>query len=413
MSAVNKKLPTWEFIFICLCTVYFIVPTVHVLFPFYLILFVEIIYSLYLILTGKVSCRMLGKMALVILCLALFYTFLSDSASIDVFVSNRLLKRFISKLVQYSCMFFPLLFLKRIVETDSRKRAIFIILLSIVAYIYASIPILRLIAVNPLAARDFGLEEAGNFIAPYPFVYGMTFVVVGSFICLLNAKQGSHVFKWVSLGVFIFSLYFLYKSQFTLSVITSFITVIIIITNKLRSSGVRLVFLLTIVILLVLTPFILDYFVIPYVPSMLASRFIEVRDFFLGNLHVESDMYGRFELYWRTIQAFISSPIIGNRTLDFDGHATYLMVWAQLGIFGGLCVFYLLFRAKSIVSYLLNDISYLYLPVFIHLLLNGFTNPIHASLQIYICVWFLVPLAICTLKCYLSVRRNTRDYVQV
>lgn len=404
--AVTKKLPFWEFLLICLCTVYFIVPTVPAMFPFYAILFIEFIYSAYLVFSGKVNGFSFIKILALVLCVALLYTFLNDIKSIDVYASNRLLKRFISKFTQYSCMFFPILFFKRFIDSGSYKQARFIILLSIISFIGASIPVLQLISIDPLAARDFGLEEGGNFIAPFPFVYGMTFVLVGAFLCLWNSNNKSSVFKWSTLVLFLFSLFFLYKSQFTLSLITSLITVVYIITRALRSSGTRLVFVISVFLVVLIMPYILEYLVIPFMPDLLASRFEEVRSFFLGDIDVESDLYGRFDLYGKSIKAFLNSPFIGNRSLDFDGHATYLMVWADLGLLGGSLVFYLLFKAKSIVNGLLSSTCYLFIPVFVHLFLNGFTNPIHASLQIYICIWFLIPLSLYTFQDNLSFRKR-------
>ena len=398
MSQLKKRLPTWEFALILLCTIYFIVPGVAAMFPFYVFLFIEILYSSYLILKSHVKATTFLKFAGLIVLVALLYTFLNDAGSISAFVSNRLLKRFISKFMQYSCMFFPLIFLIRFIQSASNKQSKTLIITAIASFVLASIPVLQMIAIDPLAARDFGQEQEGNFIPPYPFVYGMTFVFVASFIFIKQANHKCFSLRIFSLLVFLFSFYFLVQSQFTLSLVTSFITIIFIITYGMKGAGTRLVFLYFTFLLICVLPFILEYLVIPYVPDMLASRFEEVQDFFTGNLSDESDLSGRFELYGKSIVAFFQSPLIGNRYLDFDGHATYLMVWADLGILGGVTVFSLLFRSKKLVESLLSDAAPLFLPCFVHLFLNGLTNPIHASLQIYITLWFLIPLTLYTYK---------------
>lgn len=398
MSQLKKRLPFWEFALILFSTIYFIVPGIAAMFPFYVFLFVEIFYSAYLIFKRYIKASTFFKFAALIVLVALMYTFLNDAGSISSFVSNRLLKRFISKFMQYSCMFFPLIFLKRFIQSASDKQSKVLILASITSFILASIPVLQLIAIDPLAARDFGQEQEGNFIPPFPFVYGMTFVFVGSFLFVKNTNPKYWVFRSLSLLVLLFSFYFLLQSQFTLSLVTSFITIVLIITCGMKSSGTRLVFIYFIFLLLCVIPFLLEYLIIPNVPDMLASRFEEVQSFFTGNLSDDSDLAGRFELYGKSIAAFFRSPLIGNRYLDFDGHATYLMVWADLGILGGVAVFSLLFRAKKLVQTLIVDVAPLFLPCFLHLFLNGLTNPIHASLQIYITLWFIIPLTLNTYK---------------
>ena len=113
MSQLKKRLPFWEFALILFSTIYFIVPGIAAMFPFYVFLFVEIFYSAYLIFKRYIKASTFFKFAALIVLVALMYTFLNDAGSISSFVSNRLLKRFISKFMQYSCMFFPLIFLKR------------------------------------------------------------------------------------------------------------------------------------------------------------------------------------------------------------------------------------------------------------------------------------------------------------
>lgn len=393
---VNSRIPVWEYILICLSTIYFIAPGVHASLPFYYFLFLELCYSVYIIWNRYVRVETFLKMLFLIVLVALLYTLLTDASSIGQYVSNRGLKRFLSKFMQYSCMFFPLMLFMRCVRSATSRQKLWLLILSITTFVLSCIPVLKLIAIDPLAARDFAQDQGEDFIAPYPFVYGMTFIFVASFILLTKIRRKYTRIRILSLILFSFSFYFLLKSQFTLSLLTSIITILIIVFLSISSPGSRLVYVVCIILLVIILPYLLEYLIIPYMPEMLADRLQEVTAFYNGTLssNTDSDLYGRFDLYGRTIQAFFQSPIIGNKYLDFDGHATYLTVWADLGVFGGISVFALIITAKNKIKSILGDAAVFFVPVFIHLLLNGFTNPIHASTQIYISLWFIIPLAL-------------------
>ena len=401
MLRVNQyRIPNWEFILICVCTIYYIVPGMQAIFPFYFFLVIEIFYSFYLISINKVNTREICKFVTLIFFIALLYALLTDAASIAQNVSHRSLKRFLSKFMQYSCMFFPLLFFKRCVIAGTRKQNLILLSISVLAMIMACGPILEMIARNPLAARDFGDKEMSqdieNFMPPYPFVYGMTFAFLC--VCFFAKKVDSRfvVLKFVFIGFSVFFFYFLFKSQFTLALLTTIFSLSIIFVRDIRRFDLKFLFLCGVFIFFAFLPILLDA-IIPLLPEMLANRFGEIYDFYTGNtVNDDSDLMGRLDLYARSIAAFFHSPIWGNRYLDFDGHATYLTVWADLGILGGIPLFTLLFKSKRMVSKLLGNMYMLFTPFFIHLFLNGFTNPIHASLQIYICLWFLIPLCLHT-----------------
>lgn len=403
MKQTIRNVSFIECFFIILCTLYFIIPEAQKLFPFYYIIVVETLYSIYLIITNCINKRVFARMLFLVIVVALMYTFLTEARSISDDVALFGLKRFISKFVQYSCMFFPLLLLKRCVTACTKVQNYVIIVVSLLAMLVSCKAILNLIAINPLAARDFGFSasdvELVDFIAPYPFVYGMSFVFVATFFFLKFAsKNDNNLFRIIVIFLFLFFFYFLLKSQFTLSLLTSIISILVVLLHHLKYPATKFVFSLFVFVIFIFVPYILEYLVIPYLPSMLALRFREIQEFFLGTGSVDSDLSGRLTLYGKTIMAFIDSPLIGNRYLDFDGHATYLTIWADLGFFGGAIIIYLIISAKRIVESYLDVLSVCFFPFFIHLILNGLTNPIHASLQIYICVWFLIPLSLVTFK---------------
>ena len=293
-------------------------------------------------------------------------------------MSHRELKRFVSKLMQYSGMFFPIVLYKRCKHYGSKNRNIILVIIAIVAMCAVCHSVLELIKINPLAARDFGFEERNKHIEN---------------LCRRYLKL-----KLILILLCLFFLYFLYKAQFTLAILTSFITIVFVIIRDMRSVGARVFGVMLIILFLFIFPYVLESLIIPNLPEMLADRFGEIRDFFNGDSEQSSDLKGRLILYKKTILAFFSSPIVGNRSLPFDGHATYLTVWADLGIIGGSVLVTLLVSANRLMRRDQGALYVFFAPLMVHLLLNGFTNPIQAALPIYICLWFVIPLAISILS---------------
>ena len=398
----NKVIPWWEYLLIVACMLYYIIPGSNFFFPFYYVLFIQLAYSMYLLINRYVDTKAYLRMFVLIIVLALLYALLTDPSSIGQDVSDRELKRFVSKLMQYSCMFFPIVLFKRCKQYGSRKRNIILVIVAIVAMCLVCYSVLELIKVNPMAARDFGYEERNkhieNFVVAYPFVYGMTFMFVATFIAAKNLYRRYLKLKLILILLCLFFLYFLYKAQFTLAILTSFITIVFVIIRDMRSVGARVFGVMLIILFLLIFPYVLESLIIPNLPEMLADRFGEILDFFNGNSEQSSDLKGRLILYKKTILAFFSSPIVGNRSLPFDGHATYLTIWADLGIIGGSVLVALLVRANRLMRRYQGAMYVFFAPLMVHLLLNGFTNPIQAALPIYICLWFVIPLAISILS---------------
>ena len=100
-------------------------------------------------------------------------------------------------------------------------------------------------------------------------------------------------------------------------------------------------------------------------------------------------------MYWQTIVAFVKSPIWGNRSLSIDGHATFLTVFADIGILGGgLFVYLYHITKKKMFLGEKREIRKVYATVFICLILMGLTNPIHSALPLAFTMWFFVPMLI-------------------
>ena len=126
----------------------------------------------------------------------------------------------------------------------------------------------------------------------------------------------------------------------------------------------------------------------------MSIRLYEIYYFLIGGDTTGYNMQGRMTLYIDTVKAFLTSPILGNRSLDFDGHATFLTVLSDLGVLGGVPFYYLYFSSRKKVKKIINDRSESFKVIFVMLFLMGLTNPIHTALPLMYVVWFLAPLTI-------------------
>ena len=100
------------------------------------------------------------------------------------------------------------------------------------------------------------------------------------------------------------------------------------------------------------------------------------------------------ELYKKSIIAFLHSPIWGNKSLDFYGHATFLVIPAMLGLLGAIPFYYVYFHSYKKIKKNLGKNAKQFMPIFTVLLFVGFTNPIDAALPLMFVTWFLAPLVI-------------------
>jgi O-antigen ligase len=82
--------------------------------------------------------------------------------------------------------------------------------------------------------------------------------------------------------------------------------------------------------------------------------------------------------------------------VGFDGHATFLTVLADTGIFGGIPFYVLYVLICKTVSKLTGTCKKYYSVVILMFTLMGLTNPVHASMPLGFAAWFLAPLILIT-----------------
>jgi hypothetical protein len=190
---------------------------------------------------------------------------------------------------------------------------------------------------------------------------------------------------------------FLLQASYTLAILIAGLGLLMQIFLSFRSPVTKILFLVVAVIGAFFIPDLLLFISNNAPSSNMSVRFRELYSFFTSGDTSGYNLNGRLTLYRMSIEAFFNSPIIGNRNLNFDGHATCLTVLSDTGIVGGIPFYYLLFSMNKRMKALLSENAINFLPAFFCLLLMGFSNPIHNSLSLAFAVWFIVPLIIDTL----------------
>lgn len=391
----NTGLVLLEFLFITFCVIYFLVPGVEKSFGFTRFMVIEAIYSFIILFSSPKNVRngifFFWGLALFI---GLFYGLFKVPFGITT--GNAQLRNFINYYYFYSNMFFPLLLLYRVTIKASKKQVGILLLIGFVSTLLWSVFILRAIAINPLAARSFGHGQGGiedeNWIAPFYFVYGMTFMTL---LFIFFTRYGR---PWSLKAFFIIFMFywliFLIRAQFTIAIIAIFIVFVFMGYYLSDSKRKRRASFTTGIIILVLTPLLLDV-LIPHLPDVLASRFSEIMDLNATREFEEgTDAKGRWNVYLGALQDFLSSPIWGVRQSSGNGHGSALMILGDLGLLGFMPLCLGLKRMRNVIMRIMGKIGFAYRPFFLLFLIHLFTNPIHASLVSDIMIGFGVPLFI-------------------
>ena len=390
---INKQNCFFDIVFIVLFAVFYIIPSIRARLSFIMVLAAAIAYVLYYVIIedGKLSGVLIAYIVIIIL-EAFLYAYYHKTGSISSAASNMKLKKFMSRAYLLTLMFLPVLFTKRIVNHATEKQIIFLLIVSYVLFAYVMFVTMRELSVNSSATRDWSefAENSEKNVADYNFVYAVPFVPIMLSMFVFNTKN---VFIQIAeLVLILLFLYFLFKVQYTLAIL---ITVICCgIGMVMMTSGLkRLLIIFAFIFIVIFTKIILEWLLSVISSKEVYTRFYEIYSFLFGGESDEYNLNGRMTLYFDTFKAFLQSPIYGNRKLHFDGHATFLTILADYGVMGGVPFYYMFFRANKDVRSTISGDRY-FIPIFIALLLMGFTNPIHAAIPLMYTVWFLMPLSL-------------------
>lgn len=387
----RSKLPIWEILLILYLFVAYLLPSFSIGSTMLLLLLLA--YCVYIVFIDPEMFSVVVIPLLLIVFLAAAYALLTDASSIAENVSSRELKRFISKLYQYLSIYFPAILFVRVnrISTDGQKKLF--IGVGIALMVYVIITTWLFLLENPDATRhwdDFD-ENAEQDVANYYFVYAVPIII--SAISIFMLKYRGFV-RYLSLALVVVGIIFLVNAQYTLAILIAIIGVLIQVFRHLRSTLNKILFLLAIVAMFIFLPQILLY-AIRIIPSVQVTiRLREIYAFLTGQGADGYNLNSRLTLYGDTLKAFFRSPIIGNRKLDFDGHATFLTVLSDTGIIGGIPFYALLIAICKRVQQYMGSHKQQFSVIIIMFVMMGLTNPIHASLPLGFVAWFLAPLTI-------------------
>ncbi len=395
----NKKIISdFEIGLIAFLLIYYLLPSASNSVPFVLSVAIGFVYIFYIlttsVLTKDVADKMF-KMLIAIVFVTFCYYFLTVTHTVGTQVSNYDLKRFASKFQQLFFTFLPIIVSYRIFSFAKKGQINFLIIVSLIIVVYVMIRSLGELSVNDTASRvwsDFN-EMAEKNVGTYNFVYAVSISLPGMFALFFHTE--SRLKKTAIIIYLIIGFVFLVVAKYTLSLLISvaFCYVAILICAKSRTTKV-----LTLVItplLLVLLPMIIEFFALNVASGSMSIRLLEVASFFSGE-KMGYNLGGRIKLYKDTLEAFVNSPLIGNSSMQFDGHATFLTVLSDIGLVGAIPFYWLYFSSRTKINEFLPEkkMKNCFLVTFLSVIATGFVNPIHAALPLPMMAFFIVPMVV-------------------
>ena len=382
-----------EFFVILFFFAYYLLPAVNSAVSFLVALILAISYTLYVFVREPDWRVTIAGFLLVAFAISLLFYFLTDTGTIALGVSNYALKRITSKLYQFFMMFFPACLFVRIYTKASVTQKRILYWAAILMFSIVVVNTFTELMTNDTASRDWTefSTQSENNIGTYSFVY-LVPMLVTALVSLFYTQKGFK--KLLVVGVIIFLFVFLLSAQYTLAILISVIGMALQLSANMKTSAGKALLWMLFIGLLFLTPTVLELLADSIESEQISIRFKELAAFFGGGDASGYNLGGRFELYWKTIIAFVESPIIGNRKLGFDGHATLLTVPADIGVIGLLAIWMLLIKSQKYVSALMGERKRHFTPVFVCLLIMGFTNPIHAAATALFGTWLMAPMII-------------------
>ena len=176
----NNQILTIDTIYIVFFSMYYILPSVSAKFTFLFPLALVFVYIVIgTIRNGMKLSTIIVRYLFLIAFISFLYMILTDASSIAADVSDRELKRFLSKYYQMAMMFFPLLFLKRIIDFSSFRVKKLVLIFSYALFAYVMYITIQELRINPNVTRAWaGFEEnSPNNVANYYFVYAIPFII--------------------------------------------------------------------------------------------------------------------------------------------------------------------------------------------------------------------------------------------
>lgn len=380
-----------EMVGVCLLAAAYLIPRAAL--GSTIMLGILLAYSCYIALLDWELRPVIFKIMALTVFLALMYTVLTDASSIAQDVSNRGFKRFFSKAYQYYTLYFPAILFLRVNHAGSRIQKRILLILSIGLMVYLAANTRVFLQENPNASRNWGEFEnlSNKNIANYYHVIAYPILVAVAAACLVRLKP---VYRMIVLIAIVMTMEFIIASQYTLSLLIAIIGICYQIGITIRTRVWRIVYTMVILALAALIPEFLRLGIRLIPSEQMTIRLGEILAFLSGQGADGYNLNSRLTLYGRSILAFLTSPVWGNRNLGFDGHATFLTVLSDTGLLGGIPFYYLLSSVVKQLRVTLGEHGKQIRTVILVVALMGLTNPIHASQPFGLAAWFIAPMLI-------------------
>lgn len=393
MTHSEQKLSLLDWVVLVGFASYYILPSVSDKVGILQIIFISIAYILFSA-QFKVSKEVLRYFAIFVI-IGLLYALLVDAADISSTASNLFLKKFYSKFYQLFMMFFPLYLLNIVrLRATHRQKNILIIMVFLLIF-YVEMTTRTALEINANVTRSWGnySEELRSLnIGHYGFVYSIPLVIALMLTAFFKSK--SALIKLTIVALIVTQMSFLLIAQYTLAVFAAIIGMLILLMIHYSGSKKIVIICWILICLLPLVPSLIKLAADAVPSESMSIRLNEVYSLFTAGDGSGYNLSGRMELYRESIMAFLRSPFWGNRSLDFYGHATFLVIPAMLGLLGAVPFYYVYFHSYKKTRKSLGGNGRQFIPIFVILLFVGFTNPIDAALPLMFVTWFLAPLVI-------------------
>lgn len=393
---VNKtqNMFIFEIIIVIFFFAYYLLPAVSSAISFMSALFLGLGYLAFIFIREPKWRRQIFVFLIAVVTISVMYYMLTDTSTISSSVSNYGLKSVLSKINQYFMMFFPACLLIRIYTKASYKQRRFLYLVAMVMFTVVMVNTFTELLINDRASKDWSefATQNENNVGTYSFVYAIPMLIT-ALTSLLYTLKGIGK-KIIIVGIIVFLFVFLLAAQYTLALLMSILGIALQISANIKSATFKILLWLFFASILFIMPMILEAMANAIESEQIATRLKELSAFFGSGDASGYNLNGRLELYWKAILAFFKSPIIGNRRLGFDPHATLLSVPADIGVLGISLLIMLIVKSKKYVSQIMGNRTKQFVPVVWCLIFMGLTNPIHNAFTALFATWLLAPMII-------------------
>ncbi len=382
-----------EFALIVFFFFYYLLPAFNALIEFTMVLFLGIGYLAYIFIRESFWRTQIIVFLCIVFGISVLFLLLTDTASITAGVSNMGLKRIFSKAFQFFTMFFPVCLCVRIYTKASEKQKKVLFWIMVILFSFVTINTFIELMTNASASRNWEefAQQSENNVGTYSFIYAVPMLITALTSRLFLQRGPKNI---LVVGIIVFLFLFLVSAQYTLALLISVVGVALQISANMKTTAGKILLWMVFAGLLFLMPTALEMLSEVVESEDMSVRLAELASFFGSGDASGYNLNGRFDLYGKSIKAFLNSPIIGNRRLSFDGHATLLTVPADIGIAGFLGLWFMIFKSKKYVSIIMKDRKRQFTPIVICLILMGLTNPIHSAAPALFAAWLIAPMVV-------------------